>query len=96
MVEACYRSIQCEVHEEEFPHLLLQFLPAHMALRGRDEEELKELQVFLLCEGDRALLCVDQPTQYLLNVGPIALICHHIFDADRVLGFSGQGQKNPF
>ena len=84
------------MHGEEFLQQALQFLPAYPELRGRDGKQLEELQVFLLWKGNRARLCVDLPTQHLFFAGPVALACHQLLDADKILGFARQGRKNPF
>ena len=65
VVEVCYRSGHCKLHGAEFSHQALQFLPAHPALRGRDGEQLEELQVFLLWKGNHDCLRVNPPPQHI-------------------------------
>ena len=96
MVEVCHYYRHDEFKGVELTHQSLQYLPDYTALRGQYGEKLKDFQVFPLWEGDRASLRVDQPTQNLSHAGPLDLACHHIFDADGVLGFDGQVRKKPF
>ena len=91
LAEVCYHSGHRESHGADFPHQALQFLLAHPALRGQDGKKLEEFQVFLLVEGDRARLCVGQPSQNLFFAGPVALACHQLLATDRILGFTRQG-----
>ena len=95
MVEVCYCPWQCELHGADISHQSLDILLSDAVLHGPDGNQLEELLIFLLGEGDCACLCVNCPLQYFLHTGTFTLPHPEIIHAYQVIRFSRQGREDP-
>ena len=96
VLEISYRAWDRQEHGSQFADQSLQPLFGNSTLRGGNVQKGSELRHPLWGKSEGALIGVHNPAQDLLGCCPVPVPLHGLFDADRVLSFSGEGGESLF